>query len=166
MVKWGDWRDAKSEEKQALISRYYEERSEARRRGGLDYHDVEQRSNGLFIGNLRVDGPLESGPDTSRWLSEPAKDILGLSSRARLFRCSCGGWFIAHWSAKQCMGCRGAAGRARLRAYTAQRSAERAERRESRQAKCGWCSRLMAVSRSTKRYCSDTCRQAARRARS
>jgi hypothetical protein len=44
MVRWGDWRDVRGgEEKQALISRYYEERSEARKRGGIDYRDVEER---------------------------------------------------------------------------------------------------------------------------
>jgi hypothetical protein len=60
------------------------------------------------------------------------------------------------------LACRKAAVRSRLRAHTAKRSAERAERRESRQARCGWCSQPMAVSRSTKLYCSDRCRQARR----
>jgi hypothetical protein len=85
-------------------------------------------AHGLFVGDVRVDACLDDG------LSEPAKRDLGLSQLARLFRCSCGGWFIAHWSAKQCLACRKAAVRSRQRAHTAKRSAERAERRESRQA--------------------------------
>jgi hypothetical protein len=94
-----------------------------------------------------------------------------VSARAYLHRCGCGALYIASFEQKACIGCRRAAALERFRRYTDQRSADRAEAREG--LVCDRCGEALPVERrqqrphprSTRRYCSNACRQAAYRER-
>jgi hypothetical protein len=52
-----------------------------------------------------------------------------------------------------------------VRAYTAERSADRPDARANRTGNCYHCLKPMPVERSTRKFCSNRCRQAAYRAR-
>jgi hypothetical protein len=151
----------------------------ARKRGGWDYRDVEVRPGGLLVGNVFVGEPGDASPFGALFGRElEASDEItadglyevssicrriGVSAHARLFECECARYFVAHWQAKRCMACRKAKARALMREFTAARSAKRAQARAARAPRaCATCGEPMTVVRSTKRFCSDGCRNAAR----
>ena len=135
-----------------------------RRSGGLDYHDVEARPDGLFIGNFRVHD--ESYRDHRLWPqgaphTSAVRDPYYFPPRTRLHKCGCGAFFIAHWSTRICLACRNAKTLVKIRAYTAERAKVRAERRANPPtSRCENCAKPTPALRSTKRYCSNACRQA------
>ena len=143
-------------------------RAEARKTGGGDYRAVEQRSNGLFVGNVCIDQPDEidlfiaanrigrrSPPGRLYWSAEKA---LGLSYSARLHYCrSCDSPFIAHPTATRCLSCR--------KSEQAEALAARNAKREAREIACAHCGQPTKAVRSIKRFCSDRCQQANRRTR-
>jgi hypothetical protein len=78
----------------------------------------------------------------------------------------CGAWFIveAASSLRCCAQCRTAIDRARVARWTAKRSAKRAAACEQRRPiACAVCGKPLAAIRSTRKTCSDKCRQALRR---
>lgn len=144
-------------------------RAEARKTGGGDYRAVEQRSNGLFVGNVCIDEPDEVASFVAAnrigrrsppgRLYSSAQKALGLSSSARLHYCrTCDAPFIAHPTAARCLSCR----KAEQAEALAARNAKRAEAREIA---CTHCGQPAQAARSTKRFCSDRCRQTTRRTR-
>ena len=136
------------------------ERRAVRQQGGLDYEAVEAKPNGLFVGNVCVhDESYGESDPWPRWVAPYGP--LRLSPRARLHKCGCGAFFIAHWSARVCLACRKAETLAKVRAYTAERAKLRAERRANPPTgKCQNCGKPTPALRSTRRFCSAACRQA------
>jgi hypothetical protein len=144
----------------------------ARRR---DYRDVEDRGrDGLFVGNVKIEASYRDmlyyseNPGIRRrhlrtgTLPPSVMEALDVYYSECLHECGCGRKFIAHYTLRLCRTCREAR-RAKARdafaAYTADRAAKRAEARPKACARCG---QPMTTQRSTKRYCSDACRNAAR----
>jgi hypothetical protein len=142
-------------------------RAEARKTGGGDYRAVERRSNGLFVGNVRIDQTDEidlfiaanrigrRSPGRVYWSAEKA---LGLSYSARLHYCrTCDAPFIAHPTATRCLPCR--------KAEQAEALAARNAKRAPREIACAHCGEVTKAVRSIRQFCSDRCRQAKRRTR-
>jgi hypothetical protein len=151
-------------------------RKAMRRQGGDGYRDVEDHGkDGLFVGNIKIE---HDAVDLETELMRPprqrfqngrlphsvakALDLPMVGYDYRLHDCACGRKFIAHYSFKLCQACRQGrqdALRSKLDAFTADRAANRAE---TRQTICAHCGQPMTTQRSTKRYCSDACRNAER----
>jgi hypothetical protein len=109
---------------------------------------------------VRVYDKSYADPD-SLWPYPSLPRDLDHSPRARLHKCGCGAFFIAHWSARVCLACRKAETLAKVRTYTAKRAALRAERDANPPtSKCENCGKPTPALRSTKRFCSAACRQA------
>jgi hypothetical protein len=128
-----------------------------RRTGGPGYREVEERPNGLFVGNLQVDGDALYG-----WLSPSTREALDIGENYRLRQCPCGQHFIAELHFHLCNACRQGKEKAVLAAFTAERTARRLQARATSCAHCAHCGRAMVAARSTKRFCSDKCRNASR----
>jgi hypothetical protein len=97
-------------------------------------------------------------------LTRPERERLGVSQpECWLQRCGCGAHFVASFRQKTCLACSRAAALDRFRAYTAERSADRAEPREG--FVCERCGAAIPSERSTRKFCTDACRQAACRGR-
>lgn len=139
-----------------LYRRPAEEQRRIRNAGGLCYRAVEERQGGLYCGDDFVCRPED------HWGGDKGTPIDRIGGRyndpsSRLFRCHCGAWFIGHWSAKQCVVCRHQEKNAK---FSAQRSEKRAEARAARPAiACEGCGKPVPAQRSTRKYCSDACRQ-------
>jgi hypothetical protein len=145
-------------------TRQREQRRRIRNAGGLYYRPLQERQGGLYLADRRDDKgfvcetPTEDERDPMGWWW-PAS--ARLSDPTRLFRCNCGTWFVGHCSAKQCFACRRKEKNAK---FSAERSEKRAEARAARQLiHCESCREPMAAKRSTRKYCSDACRQRAHR---
>jgi hypothetical protein len=91
-----------------------------------------------------------------------------LSDKARLHRCvRCGAPFLAHPSARLCSpDCRTQAKRESQGKQIAKRTESRNQRRVALRLECRQCGKeVESLSRSTRAFCSDACRQAAYRSR-
>jgi hypothetical protein len=151
-----------------------------RRTGGPGYRDVEQRPNGLFVRNLRVDKESPEDLERAAFMREmggrrprfrlsdldrlphsvaEALDLPALGYHHRLRQCPCGQHFIATWRFHRCNTCRQGREKALLTAFTAEKAAKRAAARATH---CAHCGKAMGAARSTKRFCSDKCRNASR----
>jgi hypothetical protein len=174
------WRQLERERTAERFARYQRTRERDRqfhkenyRRGGALYEDLADGDNS---GDLLLDGEVVGTvADLEHYGSGhpiPFVHNDGLDarprrfdSRARIHRCTCGAYFIAHRTVTACLACRRKVEAARLRAYTAERSAKRAEARRNRSGQCERCGKPTPIERSTRRYCSPACRQAAYRER-
>jgi hypothetical protein len=144
-------------------------------------HMIEERDGGWFVGEVKVTCWPGGRPD------EEVREALCLPRHSRVRRClACKRPFIGHWHA---MTCSPDCARARVqqkyeaaKAIEAQRRAERNQRiaaekakREAERARnaaqnawycrplCDHCRKNMIRTRSTRRFCSNACRQAAYR---
>jgi hypothetical protein len=122
---------------------------------------VEERDGRVHVGAVPV-----YWCDHIGHLEEDCAGALGLCNHARLHRCTvCQARFIGHWSARACSDAcqRRLAARALAKHRTKRREWRKEPRREFRCEHCGACSNAF---RSTRRYCSPSCRQQAYRKRS
>jgi hypothetical protein len=137
-----------------------------RRHGGVGYHDVSRRGVCLLVGKVEVGRMLYGKPAYGGAIYPDAARRLGLPDHGLAYRIRlcphCKECFIAEKHFRICTSCRQGREKEILSAYTAERAAERAARRATVCARCG-CA--MTASRSTKRFCSDRCRNAERDAR-
>jgi hypothetical protein len=136
-----------------------------RRQGGIGYRDVSKRGERLLVGKVEV-GRMLHGKPAYGIIHPDAARRLGLPEHGfayRLRQCPhCNECFIAERHFRICTSCRQGREKWILDDFTAERAAERAARRATHCARCG-CE--MTARRSTRRFCSDKCRNAERDAR-
>jgi hypothetical protein len=150
-----------------------------RRTGGPGYRNVKKRPNGLFVGNVRIDQESPEDMALAKALREMGRKPawhspdhlppsvaealdLGTGYHHRLRQCPCGQHFIATWRFHRCNACRQGKEQKVLAAFTAERTAKRLAARATSCAHCANCGKAMVAARSTKRFCSDKCRNASR----
>jgi hypothetical protein len=122
---------------------------------------------------LRLDGHRIVAADHTGRLPDGLRFELGLGARIRVLKCRvCGAYYLGDWSTTTCGTVCGH--RDRLQRHLARQSQARQMMRERRQhpryygdheARCGHCGDLFPSHRTSARYCSAACRQAAYRQR-
>jgi hypothetical protein len=149
------------------------------------YHDVTERKGELYVGRIRIASLDDLDASGRPWLSDKALDKLPplpkwrqnyvLQKCGRALYDDSGRWdgisrctnrFICSSACRQpsCRACREQGDRERKARFIEKRSRARANARYARPpVACAVCGEPIAAERSTRRYCSDKCRQRAHR---
>jgi hypothetical protein len=121
---------------------------------------VDERDGALFAGEVQV-------YTNFRGLAEPCRESLGLCNHAKLHCCGvCGRRFVARWATRRCSAeCRKPVAAASLEKHRTKYKGLRERYPDRRAFVCAHCGQADDGRRSSRKYCSAACRQAAYRSR-